>query len=177
VFSAITGQRCVLPACDAGEKAMTGELPLHRQVIRGRIVHFQVLGRAEVRVVRPELPHLLISITHPGSPEAVLSGCAERVACLRLQFEDADGGGGDCLMSADEAEAIVAFVEQHRDRAELIVCQCEAGMSRSAGVAAALSRWLNEDDQIFFARFYPNRHVYRTVLNAAMTRTETQEDQ
>jgi predicted protein tyrosine phosphatase len=155
---------------------MTDDVPPLRQVIRGKNVHFQVLGRADVMVIRPELPHVLISITHPGAPEAVLSECAERLACLRVQFEDADGAANKTrLMTPEEAEAIVAFVEQHRDRAALIICQCEAGMSRSAGVAAALSRWLNEEDQRFFDRFHPNRHVYRTVLNAAMARPDAKE--
>jgi predicted protein tyrosine phosphatase len=145
------------------------DLPPIRRIIPGRNIHFQILGRASVATVQPDLSHILISITDPDVPTAEFAESENRVAFLRLQFDDADREGYR-LLTPEEAEAIVAFVEQHRDRAALIVCQCEAGMSRSAGVAAALSRWLNEDDHWFFDRFHPNRHVYRTVLNAAMAR-------
>jgi predicted protein tyrosine phosphatase len=147
-----------------------------RQIITGPVMNFQVLGRSSVGTVIPELPHITISITDPESPEAVLAEAENRIAYLRLQFDDADQPrNGFRLLSEDEAAQIVAFVEEHRAQIRLIVCHCEAGISRSAGVAAALSQWLNGDDQTFFTWFHPNRHVYRTVLNAALLREESTE--
>jgi hypothetical protein len=45
-----------------------------------------------------------------------------------------------------------------------IVINCEAGISRSAAIAAALSKILTGDDKVFFDQFIPNRHIYRTIL-------------
>ena len=47
---------------------------------------------------------------------------------------------------------------------------CEAGQSRSAGVAAAIMKYLyNNDTDIFNNRYYkPNMLCYRKVLNAFM---------
>ena len=41
---------------------------------------------------------------------------------------------------------------------------CEAGISRSAGIAAALSKIIDKVDTIFFKNFIPNRHIYRTIM-------------
>jgi len=42
----------------------------------------------------------------------------------------------------------------------------EAGISRSSGMAGALSRYFKDDDSEFFTYPYlPNRHVYVTLLN------------
>jgi hypothetical protein len=53
------------------------------------------------------------------------------------------------------------------DDLDAIVVNCEAGMSRSAGVAVALSRILNGDDsQMVREKPLFNRMVYRTVMEA-----------
>ena len=44
---------------------------------------------------------------------------------------------------------------------------CEAGISRSAGAVAALSKVINGDDSYFFKMFLPNRLVYRLILQEA----------
>ncbi len=152
---------------------MTTAINPQRAVIDGPAMKFQVLGRASVREVVPELPHVLVSITDIENPEAELSDAPTRLATLRLQFHDADrDGAGFTLLSEEDARGIVEFVRAHRDRIRLIVCQCEAGISRSAGCAAALSKWLNGDDEAFFRLFHPNRWVYRRVLAAAMEEGE-----
>ena len=50
---------------------------------------------------------------------------------------------------------------------DVIICQCSAGISRSAGVAAALGVILNGSDKEIFndPKYCPNRFVYRTILN------------
>lgn len=148
---------------------MTATPNPQRAVIDGPAMKFQVLGRASVREVVPDLPHVLVSITDVGNPEAELSDAPMRLATLRLQFHDADrDGAGYTLLSEEDARNIVRFVRAHREQIQLVVCQCEAGISRSAGCAAALSKWLNGDDEAFFRLFHPNRWVYRRVLEAAM---------
>jgi protein-tyrosine phosphatase len=46
-----------------------------------------------------------------------------------------------------------------------IVLHCNAGLSRSPGVAAALSNVLCGNDQSFFERYRPNRRVYTLLLD------------
>jgi len=139
-----------------------------REIIRGSSIDFLVLGRAEILRVVPEEPHIVISITDPGAPLAKIADAQARLDLLRLQFHDAETPQeGRILLSDQEAQAVIAFVNQHKEASRLIVCQCEGGISRSAGVAAPLSRWLQSDDADFFRHFQPNRHVYEKVLQAA----------
>ena len=94
---------------------------------------------------------------------------------LRLSFSDADGEGldvyGNCvdesdLMTDEDARKVAAFVEAHRD--VYILVHCDAGISRSAGVAAAiLKHYTGDDRQVFRSgRHYPNMWCYCKTLNA-----------
>ncbi|MGC4043106.1 MAG: hypothetical protein QM758_04815 [Armatimonas sp.] len=131
-------------------------------------VDFQVFGRMSVGQIDPSVPHVLVSITDPGAPEAELAPSETRIAVLRLQFWDTDDpdtnlNGG---ITAAQAKEIVEFIRLHRPNIQRIVCQCEAGVSRSAGVAAGLSYWLNEDDSPFYSYFVPNFLCRRRVIEA-----------
>jgi len=70
------------------------------------------------------------------------------------------------LFKPQQAKQILELIEKHKDKLELIVCQCEGGISRSSGTAGALSKILNGDDTVFFkAPYSPNRLVYRIILS------------
>jgi predicted protein tyrosine phosphatase len=132
------------------------------------VVDFQVFGRASVGEIDPGVPHILVSITDPDAPEATLAPSESRLAVLRLQFWDTDDpdtnlNGG---MTEEQGQQVVAFVAEHRPHIRRIVCQCEAGVSRSAGVAAGLSKWLNDNDDPFYSYFVPNFLCRRRILNA-----------
>lgn len=84
---------------------------------------------------------------------------------LFLVFDDVCGKIDELelkLFNKDMAKQILDFVDKHSDK--LIICQCEAGISRSAGVAAALSKIYNGTDDFFFKRYIPNNLVYKTIL-------------
>ncbi len=136
-------------------------------------VDFQVFGRSTVREIDPGVPHLLISITNPDAPEAELVDSSTRLGVLRLSFWDTDDPNAtiNAGMSSEQARQIVALVQEYAGEFERIVCQCEAGVSRSAGVAAGLSQWLNGTADPFYAYFTPNWGCYQKVLDA----TEGQE--
>jgi len=75
----------------------------------------------------------------------------------------------DYYMFNDEQAAEIAdFVKAIASRAELLICQCEYGQSRSAGIAAAVKQFLYGDGIEIFAdeRYFPNKLVYRKVLAA-----------
>jgi len=98
------------------------------------------------------------------------------VAILNLEFMDADRPGDNDvygnpttisdLMSDKDAKTVVDFVETYKDKRILV--HCDAGISRSSAVAAAiLKHYTGDDSMIFDSRWYnPNRWVYRKVLEA-----------
>lgn len=71
------------------------------------------------------------------------------------------------LFGKEDAENILNFVEKYKNKIELIAVNCEAGISRSAGISAALSVILNGrgSDMYYFANYCPNMLVYRKILD------------
>lgn len=127
----------------------------------------RVLSAAKARVYRPGHGEVAISIRGPGDPEVRLS--SRFIALLPLVFDDtgifatrsADSTSTDTIMTAEQADAAVAFVREHRD-ANTLVIHCTAGVSRSRSLAAAICRAL-ELPYEFTVR---NQDVYRATLGA-----------
>ena len=65
-----------------------------------------------------------------------------------------------------EARQIAEYVYQKKLENKDIICQCDYGISRSAGLAAAiLQRWGNKGIEVFADyRYTPNQFVYNKVL-------------
>lgn len=114
-------------------------------------------------------PLALVSVSdHPDDfPEVPACDC-RRV--LRLSFDDVEGdlnffaGHSARPFSAHQARQVAAFVLGLPDDVRTLVFQCEAGVSRSPAMAAAVSRFMGLDDLRFFRRHMPNRLVYRLTL-------------
>jgi predicted protein tyrosine phosphatase len=70
-------------------------------------------------------------------------------------------------MNSEQAKQILEFVKKNLSKVELIVCQCEQGMSRSPAIAAALSRILQNEDEYFLKNFWANRWVYDLLIETA----------
>ena len=72
------------------------------------------------------------------------------------------------LMSYGQAKIIADFVKEFKDKADICFVHCSAGVSRSAGVGAAISKYLTDDDSWVFNSpiYYPNMWCYRLTLNA-----------
>lgn len=144
----------------------------------------QVLSQELVEKYEETRPHIVISIREPGSQKAKLPDNPNRKAVLFLEFHDfdterkhpADGTemvnpvtgekfGKINLFKRAHAFAILDFVASHVGMYEAIIVNCSAGISRSAGVGAALAKIQCNDDTEFFKRYLPNMGVYRTLLN------------
>ena len=72
------------------------------------------------------------------------------------------------MFSEEQAKALADFYVSAEDKAELLICQCEHGQSRSAAVAAAIMEYRYGNGIDIFAndRYYPNKVVFRRVLEA-----------
>ena len=92
--------------------------------------------------------------------------CRRHTEVEKLQFARINH-----MLNDKQAGEIAGFIKSILDKAELLICQCEHGHSRSAGVAAAVKQFLDKSGIEIFAddRYYPNKHVYRKVLEALET--------
>ncbi len=108
---------------------------------------------------------VMISIGGEGDAAGVFKSGRNRIlAILPLTFEDSDVSDG---MTDEDAGKVATFVRRYQHVP--VVVHCEAGYSRSAGVAAAIMKWANGDDTpIFKGPYAPNMRCYRKVLNALM---------
>jgi len=111
-------------------------------------------------------PHILIIIKTPGQEDYKPMDNKNRLAVMTLIFHDADvaDGGIHNAFNESHAERILGFVEKWKDKIGEIVINCTAGFSRSPGVAAALSKIINGDDEEYFRKYSPNMLVYITIL-------------
>lgn len=92
---------------------------------------------------------------------------------LNSLFCDGDPVTKDKIFNVDHAKQILQFVDKHLNNIEFIISSCDAGICRSSACAAALSYILHKDDKIFFKPpYYPNRLIYRTLLEEYHTNIE-----
>ena len=88
---------------------------------------------------------------------------------LYLKFDDVEKTyRNQIVISKEQAESIVKFVNKNKNKVDKFIVHCEAGVSRSAGVGAAIMKALNGDDWDVFKNplMCPNMKCYRMVLNA-----------
>ena len=72
------------------------------------------------------------------------------------------------MLTDAQAQQIASFYFDHKDAISTLICQCEHGQSRSAGVAAAIMEFRSRRGISVFAHdnYYPNKVVFRKVLEA-----------
>lgn len=111
-----------------------------------------------------EVPYVVISISDPDQSDVLLPPSPHLQDILRLRFHDIEQPYGDfILMVPRQAQEISDFVHRWQPTVELMVVQCEGGISRSAAVAAAIAHRFYGDDSYFFDEYLPNLHVYNLV--------------
>lgn len=146
-----------------------------RDIYRGENLALQVLDRDRARRCSHDEPYAFISITDPGVTHPRLLSSSHCRGILRLLFSDVDERvakikGPSSYFAAfteEMAREVVSFVRaQIEERVGLIVVNCEAGMSRSAGIASAISQFYNRDEFFFLSHYRPNTFVRGLVLEA-----------
>lgn len=72
------------------------------------------------------------------------------------------------MLSDEQAKEIADFYHSICDKADLLICQCEHGQSRSAAIAAAIMEYEHCNGIHIFASddYYPNKIIFRKVLKA-----------
>jgi len=134
---------------------------------------FLVIPEREIKSYNVKDIHIIISITAPKTNKAVIPFRPNCLDILYLEFYDLDKKYKDYkLISSLDAEKTWKFVTTYKDKISLIICQCEAGISRSAGIAAALSKALNGEDEYFFKHYLPNMLVYNLLLKEIYSGTD-----
>jgi predicted protein tyrosine phosphatase len=101
------------------------------------IPEFVVLSREDAEDYQPRSREICISISDPDAPPARVS--SRFAAVLRLNFDDVTERGEptDILFAEDHAREISDFLDKWPS-AERVVVHCNAGVSRSPGVALGL---------------------------------------
>lgn len=137
---------------------------------------FEIYNRQTIVNIAPNVPHIIISITNEGKehPDVPINSNCHGV--IRLNFADATPSAsyGMKLISKTDAEEILDFVLENFKDVELIICQCDGGISRSSATAGVLSYILNGSDAEVQndTKYVPNMHVYNTLLRAFVDNME-----
>lgn len=110
--------------------------------------------------------HVVISISGQDDKETMLPNNPTRMGELHLVFDDVEDIQEQYVyFDRGCAKEILEFVEKHCTKISLIVVQCQAGLSRSVGTAAALAKIINGRDDDVFTKGIPNMFVYTTILD------------
>jgi predicted protein tyrosine phosphatase len=126
------------------------------------------MSRADLEAEEPfDCPVAVISVRNPGGPPVEIPASAWLRAVLRLEFADVDDPSRGPAMTDEQARRILDFAREQVAAGVQVVCQCEAGVSRSAGIAAALSRIHFGHDGAFHRTHRPNPWVRRRLLRVA----------
>ena|SRR3990167_2812669 len=134
---------------------------------------FKTFSRELIELWIPKENCAIISISDPGSEPVILNVNKLVKGVLRLSFHDIDNfpaeilplfeKEGIVLFSYKHADKIVKFICNNLNEISLIACNCEAGISRSRGVIAALSKAIIGNDDKVFQRGRPNLRI-RSIL-------------
>ena len=135
-------------------------------------MQFKVMSEREIKNYKCNKAHIIISIKSPESRGVKIPSNDKRLGTLYLEFHDFDDVSLNYpsrikLISKEDAKEILVFVAYCPVKPEIVICQCEAGISRSAGIAGALSKIINGDDKAIFRHYLPNMLVYRTIMKEA----------
>lgn len=147
-------------------------------------MEFLVLNKTQMEMYKGEIPYIIIGATEPRSCDPTLKEDPKRVDELRLRFTDIDDpedakkyGQEGMLFSDEQCTQVWDFVSKYTfedpdQLVELIICQCDGGMCRSAAFAAAIETILNGRSHGYkwFDHKLPNNYVYRKLMLEAKRR-------
>lgn len=131
-------------------------------------MEFVICNRENAPFIKPELPYLRISFLNPESSHLEITENPNSfIAGVQLKFDDADIAAPNIILfDRVHARRILWLIETNKQKVKVVVVNCEAGLSRSAGCAAALSYiYCGSDVDIVNKKPFYNKLVYRTIIN------------
>ena len=112
-------------------------------------------------------PYAIISIMTHGIQKAELARNEHCQGILRVNFPDfvkpMENWEETELFNPGIATEIWSFLEG-LPPIQALVIHCEAGVSRSPAVGAAIAKVLGQDHEDYFQKYHPNPLVYRVML-------------
>lgn len=102
-------------------------------------------------------------------PKLPISDTNNVKAILSLSFDDVDiSDNPKYCMKSEDGDKIVEFLTEWYDKIDTIIVHCDGGISRSAGVCAALMRVFEGDDYPIFdnQKKHPNMTCYLVTLRS-----------
>ena len=130
------------------------------------MAHYYPFGQAEFAEKTDTYAVISIQDSHTGGFGFCFQENQYCKGVLTLQFDDiVKEVEGAVLFTKEQAEAILDFVELHRD-ADTLLIHCYAGQSRSKAVGAFLIKMFGKDNRRYFETGSPNMHVYQTMEKA-----------
>ena len=123
----------------------------------------------------------IISITQPNSDDVVFAENPFIKCIFRMKFYDLDIGEGKVSnlpeVTEKDFKGLKEFVDNlESEKIEQLIVHCAAGISRSAGVGAAINEYLHLGKKIWDNRIYfPNMLVYKLACKE-LGILKTQED-
>ena len=127
------------------------------------MAHYYPFGQAEFAEKTDTYAVISIQDSHTGGFGFCFQKNQYCKGVLTLQFDDiVKEVEGAVLFTKEQAEAILDFVELHRD-ADTLLIHCYAGQSRSKAVGAFLIKMFGKDNSRYFETGSPNQHVYQML--------------
>jgi predicted protein tyrosine phosphatase len=119
----------------------------------------------EAKEFRSEVPWACISVSQEHHPWTEIDS-KNRQGLLQLQFYDTDTLSSGRFLPR-QAKQILEFVQEHVHQIDVLMIHCQMGHSRSPAIAAAISKLMTGDDNLYFKKYTPNMLVYSTILKVA----------
>lgn len=127
----------------------------------------QVISREMTSYHAPNRPYLHIQVTNPDSEQSECFDSELCIARLQLKFDDITKPiKGYYTVEPSDGTEIWDFLAKYGETAELIVVNCDAGLCRSSGIAAAIADGVHGMgfSKPIFETYVPNLLVYGTIL-------------
>lgn len=113
---------------------------------------------------------IIVSIRSRTCPKADIVSSSSIIDVLYLQFDDVTPTKRPdiaMVMTGEHAEEIKEFVDEYKDKVDLIIINCEAGISRSSAVAFGIGKYLGLDVGWIMScgKYMPNWHCLNVLNN------------
>ncbi len=127
----------------------------------------EVRSKSKAREFISDVPWAAISIASYDGDWPKLNA-AKRMGLLQLWFADLEFERGDpeIMFQHSHAKQIYKFIAEMQEKeVELLLIHCEAGISRSPAIAAAVAQaFLGENATPYFKKYNPNQLVYKKMV-------------